>query len=605
MGIAVRRVQSSHLWAIQASYFSRALVDAAKAIPGMNWNSAMRSWVGYVDAVEATANLLRERGIRIERSLLDRHLDVVFRYRHHVLFAMNGADGRILRDYQKAGVDFLICTAPTGAILADEMGIGKSAEAIVAVRAFGGKTLIVCPSSARGVWADPQRGEIAKWWPKGLKEGLYQPRGTSPGQHAWKAVKYGFRCALCTRKHLARNQAEAVAKPAPATEDNYCEANVIPSDVQLVVIHIDILHAWVEAIIAWGPVNVVIDEAHLLQSEKSRRSKAAKEIVHAESVQTRIALTGTPLTNRVRDLWNLVDTVSLGRFGKNFFRFGVRYCDGQQVEVSKEIGAVWQFEGKTELEELQKRLALFTLRRTKEEVKLELPPKTRQILRLEVPASYRQADIGKIDKKLIQAVLVRAVDGKLPQVVTLVREHLEAGQSVVVFAFRRLVAEHFVTQLSATGFPCRFIHGDVPQVRRDGILNELRDASLTGPVMLAATIDCTAVAIDLTFASVAVVAELTYEPHELLQAEARPHRFGQSQAVLVQYPIAMGTIEEAIAEVVIDRLDTFETLIGKTDGLARALAGDQEADLLAQLGDRLLAMTADLPATTKRKKIKP
>lgn len=556
MGIVVRRLQGSPLWAIQSSYFSRALVDASKAIPGMAWDASKRSWVGPIDAVEATANLLRERGIRIDRRALDAHLEVVFKYGHHVLYSVNGADGRVLREYQKTGVDFLICTAPTGAILSDEMGIGKSAQAVVAMHAFGGKTLIICPSSARGVWADPQRGEIAKWWPKALK-GIYQPKGT---------------------------------KPPP-----------ISDEVQIVVIHIDILYAWVEAIIAWGPANIIIDEGHLLQSEKSRRSKAAKEIIQSPTVQTRMALTGTPLTNRVRDLWNLVDTISLGRFGKNFFRFGLRYCDGHQVEISKEIGAVWQFEGKTNLEELQKRLALFTLRRTKEEVKLELPPKTRQILRLEVPASYRQANVGKIDKKLIQAILVRAVDGKLPQVVTLVKEHLESGNSCVVFTFRRLVAEHIVTQVSSTGVPCRFIHGGVPQAKRDVILNELREASLAGPVMLAATIDCTAVAIDLTFASVGVVAELTYEPHELLQAEARLHRFGQKDPVLVQYPIAQGTVEEAIAEVVIDRLDTFETFIGKTDGLAKALAGDQEEDLIAQLGAKLLQMTAEMPAKTKRK----
>lgn len=71
----------------------------------------------------------------------------------------------------------------------------------------------------------------------------------------------------------------------------------------------------------------------------------------------------------------------------------------------------------------------------------------------------------------------------------------------------------------------------------------------------------------------------------------------------------MGTIEEAVSEVVIDRLDTFEKLIGKTDGLARALAGDDDVDLIKQLGDRLFTMTApsevaDEPKTKTRKKVK-
>jgi SNF2 family DNA or RNA helicase len=595
MGISVRRLPSSHLWAIQSSYFSRALVDAAKAVPGMSWDAPSKSWVGYIDAVEATADGLQAKGIRIDNG---RVLDLVrTSYEHHLLYAVNGADGRTLREYQKTGVDFLICTAPTGAILADSMGIGKSSQALVAARAFGGKTLIICPSSARSVWADPIRGEINKWWPKALKAGIFQPSGTTPGKHTWKHLKKrggfreGYECKSCKRFEYDPN--------GPGISG----CSTIPTEAQIVVIHIDILYAWVDAILSWCPENIIIDEGHLLQNEKSRRSKAAKEIRVFSTVKTCMALTGTPLTNRVKDLWNLIDTVSPTRMGKNFFRFGLRYADGKQVEISRDIGAVWQFEGKSNLEELQKRLARFTLRRTVEEVKLELPLKTRQVIRLEVPVSYRQANVEKIDKRLIQAVLTRAVDGKLPQVVALVKDHLEGGASVVVFTFRRAVAEHFVTQLSATGFPCRFIHGGVPHAKRDVILNELREASLQGPVMLSATIDCTAVAIDLTFASVGVVGELTYEPHELLQAEARLHRFGQADPVLIQYPIAMATVEEAIAEVVIDRLDTFETLIGKTDGLAKALAG-QEEDLIAQLGERLLAMTAGLePKTKKRKRV--
>jgi SNF2 family DNA or RNA helicase len=196
----------------------------------------------------------------------------------------------------------------------------------------------------------------------------------------------------------------------------------------------------------------------------------------------------------------------------------------------------------------------------------------------------------------------------MPQVVALLKDHLEGGHSCIGFTFRQSIAEHLVTQLTPLGFPCRFIHGGVPQARRQKILNELREESLRGPVFLAATIDTCATAIDLTFATVAVFAEITYEPHELLQAEARPHRFPQKSTVLIQYPIAMGTIEEAVAEVVIDRLDTFEKLIGKTDGLARALAGDENVDLIKQLGDRLFAMTTpstvEEPKTKTRKKVK-
>jgi SNF2 family DNA or RNA helicase len=561
MGIAVRRTSKPPLWAIQASTFSRALLEAAKSTPGMAWHPEMRSWVGYIDAVESTADALVAKGLRIDRSALDRQR--VGDYRHNLLYAVNGGENRVLREYQKTGVDFLICEAPTGAILSDDMGLGKSATSIVAARAFGGKTIVVCPSSARSVWADGERGEIKKWWPKAFPF-IFQPSGVKP-----KTSETGL---------------------------------AIPSSAQIVVIHIDILWAWVDAIARWAPQNIILDEGHLLQSVKSRRSIAAKELRVLPSVKTCVALTGTPLTNRVRDLWNLIDTVSPGRMGKNFFNFGLRFCDGHQVEVSRDIGSVWKFDGKSNLDILQKRLSRFTLRRTKADVKLELPAKTRQVIRLEVASGFRMNPNAVIDKRVIHSVLARAVDGKLRAVTTLVKEHLETGASVAVFTYRCKVAEYFVDQMSSVGVPAKFIHGGVSQPARDRILGELREASCEGPVMLAATIDCTAVAIDLTFASVGVIAELTYEPHELLQVESRMHRFGQLDSVLIQYPIGQGTIEEWIAEIVIDKLDTFEALIGKTDGLGAALAGDVEEDILKALGNKLLALSVGVQAKQKRRK---
>lgn len=613
MGIVVRKLQKKPLWALQSSYFSSALVDAAKSVPGMTWDAVMRSWIGYIDAVEATCDVLHSKGIRVDQQAL---APLPKGYTHQLLYAVKGADNRALREYQKTGVDFLICNARVGAICADAMGLGKSATAIVTLRALGGRSLVIVPSSARSVWLDPVRGEISKWWPAGLKNTLAL-EGTRPLTHHWRFLKKvgAYVCSQCERTPKPEEDQGEV----PTTEPKYggrkprtiddCAAAILPAaDTRLVVCHYDILWAWTEIINAWNPQTIVWDEGHMLQTEKSRRSKASKEIAHRENVTGRIVLTGTPLMNRVRDLWNLVDTIAPGRFGKNCFAFQKVHCDGHYEEISRDIGNKWKAEGKSNLDQLQKRLNHFVLRRTTEEVKLELPEKTRQVIRLEVPVSFRQANIEKIDKRLVHQVLARAVDGKMPQVVNLLKDHLESGHSCIGFTFRQAVAEHLVTQLTSLGFPCRFIHGGVPQDKRHRILEELREASLQGPVFLAATIDTCATAIDLTFATVAVFAELTYEPHELLQAEARPHRYPQKSTVLIQYPIAMGTIEEAIAEIVIDRLDTFEKLIGKTDGLARALAGDEEVDLIAQLGARLFAMTApseiEEPKTKTRKRAK-
>jgi SNF2 family DNA or RNA helicase len=614
MSIVVRPLTQKALWAIQASHFSRALVDASKAVPGMVWDASTRSWTGYIDAVEATCDILASKGVRVDRSLLDNR---PVGYKHNLLYAVKGADGRALREYQKTGVDFLIARSREGAIEASQMGLGKSAMAIVTLRALGGRSLVIVPSAARSVWLDEKRGELSKWWPAVLKNTLALD-GTRPLQHRWRFLKKvgTFVCAQCNnRPKPEEDQGEPpTAEPKyagrkPLTVDD-CTAAILPTaETRLVVCHYDILWAWVDVLKVWDPAQVVWDEGHMLQTEKSRRSKASKEIAHRPSVTSRIVLTGTPLMNRVRDLWNLVDTISPGRFGKNCFSFQRIHCDGKYEEISRDIGAKWKAEGATNIPQLQKRLNHFVLRRTTEEVQLELPEKTRQVIRLEVPIKFHSATNGSlVDKRLINAILAKAVDGKVPQVVDLLRDHLEGGTSVIGFTYRQSIAEHLVTQLAPLGIMCRFIHGGILPSKRQAILNELREESLKGPVFLAATIDTCATAIDLTFATVAVFAELSYEPHKLLQAESRPHRYPQRSTVLIQYPIAMNTIEEVVAEVVIDRLDTFEKLIGKTDGLARALAGDEEIDLIKQLGDRLFAMTApsasEEPRTKTRKKAK-
>lgn len=204
---------------------------------------------------------------------------------------------------------------------------------------------------------------------------------------------------------------------------------------------------------------------------------------------------------------------------------------------------------------------------------------------------YRQTAIAKIDARIIQALMVKAVDMMLQrgEPFDLVSDHLGGGNSVVVFCVRQLVAEDFVNEMSARGYHARFIHGGIDPAKRQGILNDLRVRAESEPVMLAATIDTMGVAIDLTFAQVAVFAELPYEPHKILQAEDRLHRFPQKDPVLIQFIIGIGTILEYICEVVIDRLGTVKKL-GLDRGELEATLSLDEVDILKELGDKLMEM---------------
>ncbi len=534
-GFHVRPLTGSPLWAISAGYWSPKLNEAARSIPGTRWDGRVRAHVAYIDAIEQVVAKLREKGLKCDDTPeLDRD------YGHNLPASYEDA-----REYQETGIDFLIVTAGSGALLADEMGLGKGLQSTRAARALRRKTIVVCPSHVRGVWErektpDDEGGELAKWW---------------PAAHVF--CPYGL-------------------KPSP-----------IPKGTDVVVIHYDIIHAWVKSLLEWYEGGTfIIDEAHVLLNPTSRRSKACREI--ARSSAGRMALTGTPPTDRVRDLYNIVDTISPDRFG-DFFPFGIRYADGKKVDVRGPMGTtktVWDFNGKSHMDELRRRLDWFTLRRTKREVMKDLPALQRQVVDVEIPATKRVVVSARIagDKKRMRAALDAAADGKMKHVIALVRNHLEEGQRVVVGTYRRAVCERLSNTLSEFA-PTQFIHGGIARPNRDKIIQKLR--KVEGPCCLVANIDCASTGIDLTFASVAVMAELVWEPRDLVQFEARLHRFKQTLNVLVQYVIARGTGDELILYAVINKLDNFLSLVEND-------AGDGLKDALSKQDEGLSRLTAAL-----------
>lgn len=529
-GFRVRQLEGTPLWSIGAGYYSPKLNQVARSVPGMRFDVQRKAHVGYVDAIEQVVARLRELGLNADDPPVNER-----KWDHNLPASYDGA-----REYQKEGIDFLINQAGSGALLADEMGVGKSLQAVKAARALRRKTVIVCPAHVRGVWERPadltdKGGELAKWWPKAK---VFGPYGT---------------------------------KPTP-----------IPKSADVFVTHYDIVHAWVDTILEWAieDLTTIFDEAHMLLNATSRRSKACAAL--AEVARGRIALTGTPPTDRVRDLYNIVDTISPGRFGE-FFPFAMRFCDARQIEVDgpeKTKKVVWSFDGRSNAKELRQRLDWFCLRRTKREVLKELPALQRQVVDVQVPPKHRISMNARLvgDKRQMRMALDSAADGKFKSVLAMIQEHLDSGIRVVVGTYRRAVCER-IADIIGEFAPTKFIHGGVALTRRGKIIDDLRKTE--GPCCLVANIDCVSTGIDLTFASVVVMAELVWEPRDLVQFESRVHRFGAESSVLVQYVIARGTGDELILHAVINKLDNFLDLVetDKGDGLKEALVGEKDEGL--------------------------
>lgn len=579
------------LWAIGADYFSRAIVEHAKAVPGLNWNPniPLKPWVGYPDAVAAVAARLEANGIRVDGLEEMPRPDSWRTARSPFLFATSN-----LREYQIEGVRFLLAKSHEGAILADGMRLGKSAQSTTAARALKQKTLVVCPSHVVGVWGRPPNapegpGEVAKWWPD-----------------AWKAPHE----VVCLE----------TVKPAKASEAEIAGYVEKIAHAQVVVCHYDILYAWVEVLLKWGVETLILDEVHIIAGYQSRRSDAIKTI--RKAAKRCIGLSGTPMTNVPRNLHNVLDIVSPGRFGYFFVPqregcFGKVFCDSKQKEVGagEHLKVVWDHTGKSNLDEpngktaiskpetLHARMKYLMLRRLKKDVDPQLPSKERRIIDVTIPS---KKVIGVSEKMLsskdeLRRCLDAAADGKLKHVIDIVGAHLDEGERVVCACYRRLFAEAVAEGTCKYGGDAakvEFTHGGLAQKERDRRIHTLRKHD--GPALLVGTIDTISTGIDLSFASVMVVAEFTWEPHELEQLEERLYAYGKDVKSFVEYVVARGTGDELIVRAIISKLDSAERVVGSSGSGLKEDLGKQKVNAMARLHAALLEMQKAAPVSTKK-----
>lgn len=594
--LSIHRLERG-LYTIKSGYFSKALTEVCKQVPGVRYEPQL-GWYGYADAIQCVRDGLSSRGISLEGEL-----PAPDSWKEGVLtlpVASKGVGDLELRPYQREGVKFLVARATEGCLLADGMRLGKSAQATVAARAFKEKTLIVCPPHVAGVWGRPpgsiKPGEIARWWPDAWRaqegtQGLsvLVLEGVEPAkyQDAFRQLSQKKLDKLSSAQR--KEYAEATAK----LEERHEEIE----NALVIICHSAIVYAWVEVLLRWGPRTLILDEIHDYSHYSTKRSEAVKELALA-SIR-RMGLSGTPMVNRPRDLHNPIDILCPNRFGV-FFRqegssFARNFCGSFQktVGTGPEAKTVWDHSGKSNEELLHKRISYFMFRRVKSEVDSQLPEKTRQIIDVKIPVGKTVMptfDVLK-DRAHLRRVLDLAADGKLAQVVALVKQHVEEGEKILVFCHRQRFAEAIADELR--GFAdcgVAVVHGGVTMRDRESRMRQAERAS--GPFVFSCTIESCSTGIDLSFASVAVFAELTWEPSELQQAEDRLYRVGSGGKSLVQYVIARGTGDELILRSVIAKLDDFEKIIGKTgDTLKKDLSPTRSReDAMAALGKALLAM---------------
>lgn len=350
-----------------------------------------------------------------------------------------------------------------------------------------------------------------------------------------------------------------------------------------------------------------VDDAGATQYTRAKNRAGAVELL-ALHAATRIALTGTPIPDRVRDLYGIHTLLEPKGWGlrwtprnKNGSGFADRYCDARP-------GAYGGMDdrGATHLEELAARRAEVCHVVLKDEARQELPPFAREVYRVPAAGLGRAnaettAELRRITKEVgstrrsdakLEAELAVAASRKRPEVLLRVLEAWDAGQKVTVFTGRRADVTELVESIrralatkGVTEAPTVWgTHGEDSGFVRDQIACAYFAAP--GPAVLVATGPSMGEGVNLHSTDLAIFAQIPYTPREVEQWEGRFLRLGLDRPVTLLYLIAAGTVDERVAWILADKLPAVESQVPgeSTAALAAAIKGtDDPSAVLAQV----------------------
>ena len=340
--------------------------------------------------------------------------------------------------------------------------------------------------------------------------------------------------------------------------------------------------AW-ETLIHWGPVlstmkpdSVVFDEIHCAKNPKrvyavmgadgkkqwkSRENISASASDLSRNCSRRLGLTATPIPNRPKDLWAQLDLVEPWQWG-TFHQFGARYCGGYEDTYG------WKYDGLSNEKELNQRLKLVKHKTSQKAMLANLPPKRRQVVHLSPeeqnrPSGGFKQEIKRASKVgnhegLFEIYLQEAATRKQKYVIERVAEAVRCGQKVTVFTGRRTDCEHIAEKVQkffekhSLSARVWWAHGGLTTEKRDEIRGEYMGHGGAG--VLVATGDSMGESINLQKTDLALIVMLPWTPRQIRQWEGRFIRLGGDRPVLVSYIIAEGTVDEDVAEILLDKL---------------------------------------------------
>jgi superfamily II DNA or RNA helicase len=451
----------------------------------------------------------------------------------------------VLRDYQLEGYQWLARLSKwgVGGVLADDMGLGKTVQALGALvdRADGGPALVVAPTSVGDNW-----------------------------------VRETERFAPNLNAHLYRD----------SDRDELIKA---ASEGDLIIVSYQLLQRDAKRFASRSWNTLVLDEAQFIKNSQTKTSQAVRGI----DADWRIGLSGTPLENHLGELWSLFRTISPGLLG-SWDRFRNRFADPIERHKDDE-----------RRQSLARLVRPFILRRTKNKVLKELPPRTEITLRAELSKAERkmyedtrisalaelsgtggdeQAGQQRIrtlawltrlrqlacHPKLVEKSWKKS-SAKLDLLMSLIEELREGEHRALVFS--QFVKHLTVIRetLDEQGIDYQYLDGATPAKERQRRVDSFQNGE--GELFLI-SLKAGGTGLNLTGADYVIHLDPWWNPAVEDQATDRAHRIGQERPVTVYRLVAEGTIEEQILELHADKRELVAGVLDGTDRAARMNTDD-------------------------------
>ncbi|ADM11682.1 Snf2/Rad54-like helicase [Encephalitozoon intestinalis ATCC 50506] len=298
---------------------------------------------------------------------------------------------------------------------------------------------------------------------------------------------------------------------------------------------------------------VIADECHYLKSMNTKRTKAIVPLLQRAS--RALLLSGTPAVSRPLELYPIISSIDRTIFPR-FAEYGARYCNGRKV------GQWYDYKGCSNAEELHYILKkCLMIRRTKDEVLSQLPPKFRRQVVLQCKGKQRDPAkelVGENVDTNVVAQYREAVKLKIDQVKQYISTIVEKDMKFIIFCHHVEMMDGLEEFLREKGVSIIRIDGSTPSSNRHMLVKSFQENEEIKTALLSITACSTG--LTLTAGRAVVFAELYWNPGVLLQAEDRIHRIGQKNSVDIIYLVARGTIDEYVWPKLLSKLNVLESL---------------------------------------------